>query len=74
MAIIVFSFITVEYDSSYLKENGTIPFYRRFFQHDQRDAGPSYQMLVGLALPRRPNFNPPSLVINRVQLHTPALN
>ena len=26
MAIIVFSFITVEYDSSDLKENGTIPF------------------------------------------------
>jgi hypothetical protein len=25
------SFITREYDSSGLKENGTIPFYRRFF-------------------------------------------
>ena len=27
---------TLEYDSSDLKENGTIPFYRRFFQR-QRD-------------------------------------
>jgi len=25
-------FITCEYDSSDLKENGTIPFYRRFFR------------------------------------------
>jgi hypothetical protein len=39
-------FIPREYDSSDLKENGTIPFYRRFFQR-QRDAGTNYLMLVG---------------------------
>jgi hypothetical protein len=30
---------------------------------NQRAAGPNYLVLVGLALPRRPNFNPPSVTL-----------